>query len=152
MESIDPKTISHNHLEQFVEQIRLAHERALKTHLHLHNRYKLFKVRFKDNEMVKCFNLFDQLLYDCTGKLDWENIRLLIPAGIEDSIKKEYDMLTVNEIRLCCLLLFNVPYDEIAEILPFTQKSAHTVAHRIKRRAGINNIKTCLKKFLMPSQ
>ena len=73
-----------------------------------------------------------------------------MPPNIEQNIKNEYNMLSLNEIRLCCLLLFNVTYSDIADILPFTQKSAHTIAHRIKQKTGMNDIKDNLKKLLIP--
>ena len=150
MESIDSKIITHNHLEQLVEQIRLSYAHVLKLYLQLHTKYMQIKIKKKDDEIIKYFLLVDQFLYDKTGKLDWKNIGLLMPPNLEYKIKQEYGILSTNEIRLCCLLLFNVPYDDIADILPFTQKSAHSIAHRIKRKTGMNNIKTDLKKLLLP--
>jgi len=147
MERIDYNTISHNNLDQLTEQIRLSYAHVLKLYLQIHTKYK--QIRRKENELSKYFPLIDQFLYDKAGKLDWNNVRLLIPPNLEYHIKMKYHVLNMDEIKLCCLLLFNVPYDNIADILPFTQKSAHTIAYRIKRKTGMNNIKITLKSLLL---
>jgi len=140
MENIPAKTISNKQFDQQVEQIRLAYANLLKIHLQLYNKYKHLKIIVDDEKLGKYFHMIDHYLYDTSGRINWDNICQLLPSNIEKKIKNNYDMLSVNEIRLCCLLLFNVPYKDIADILPYTQQSAHSVAYKIKQKTGMNNI------------
>ena len=118
-------------------------------YLQAYNKYKHLKVKMNDEKLGKYFHLIDHYFYDVTGKLSWDNISQFMPSNIEKSIKNKYDMLSVNETRLCCLLLFNVSYKDIAEILPYTQQSAHTVAHKIKQKTGMNKImENCMELLL----
>ena len=136
------------HFIKLTEQIRLSHSNALKKYMQLCKRYKQFIKRFDDEEVKKYFHIIDMFFYDETGKIDWNNINLLMPPDIENSIKREYKLLNEKEVKLCCLLLFDISVNDIAEILPYTQKSIHSITHRIKQKTVIEDIKLNLKKML----
>ena len=133
--------ISSEYFEQLTKQIRLSYAHLLKMHIQYCNRYKNFKNRVKDEELKRDFQQIDQFFFNENGKINWETICLLLPPEIERKIKEEYRTLSKNEIKLCCLLLFNVPCKDITEILPYTQKSIHSITHRIKQKTGMKKIK-----------
>jgi len=139
--------IDSKHFAYVVEQIRLAYANALKVYMHMHSQYKRFKTRAVDDE--KLFLLIDPYFYDKSGKISWENIRLLIPINLEVNIKKKYNMLNEREICLCCLLLFDVAVSDIADILPYTQKSIHTITHKIRKKTGMKDIKSNLINLIL---
>jgi len=141
------KSISLKNSDQFVEQIYLLHEHVLKIFLQLYNKYKNFKIRNKGNEAQ--FHLLDSYFYDASGKINWDHIRALMPQNLERNIKDEYNMLSENEIRLSCLILFNVSVQEITDILPFTQNSIYVITNRIKRKTEMKDIKSSLKHFII---
>jgi len=93
--------------------------------------------------------LADNYFCDKTGKLKWETVYQLMPPDIERIIAKEYPMLNENEIRLCCLLLFDVSCFDISEILLYTQQSVYSVTHKIKKKAGMEDIIPSLRKMLL---
>jgi len=63
-----------------------------------------------------------------------------MPPGIEKAIKSEYQALHENEIRLCCLLIFDVPTKSILNILTYNQKSIYATTFTIKQKAGVKKI------------
>jgi len=132
---------------QFEEQIALLHERVLRMYLQMYYKYKNFKIKNKGNEDQ--FHLFDSFFHDATGKINWEHLRTLMPQDLEKNIKNKYNMLSENEIRLSCLILFNVSVQEITDILPFTQNSIYVITNRIKRKTGMKDIKSSLKPFIV---
>jgi DNA-binding CsgD family transcriptional regulator len=136
-------------LNQLAKQIRLSYAHLLKMHIQYCNRYKNIKNRVKDEELIKDLQQIEQFFYKENGKINWETIYPLMPPDIEKRIKKEYGALNENEIKLCCLLLFNVPCKDITEILSYTQKSIHSITHRIKQKTGMKKIQENLKKFLL---
>ena len=136
------------YFDQLTEQIRLAYVYLLKVHIKYCYRYQFLKSRIRDEELKKDFQQIDQFFYIESGKINWNTIRPLMPPKIEGKIKKEYGELNENEIRLCCLLLFNVACKDIAEILPYTQRSIHSLTHRIKQKTGMKNIKEDLKNII----
>ena len=140
--------IDSKHFNQLTEQIRLSHAYILKIYIQLYKKYELFKKKLNNGVIHNCLPSIDLYFYDATGKINWNNIHPLMPLNIENNIKKEYGVLSENEIRLCCLLLFDVPVNNIADILPYTQKSIHSITHRIKQKTGINDIQLNLKNLL----
>ena len=136
---------NNNHLEQ----IRLVHASMLGKWMQFRNIYKSLKIRLEDVSVKRYFQWIDPFFYDKTGKIRWDVIRELMPRNIEKSIKREYDTLSENETRLCCLLLFDVPVYDIADILPYTQKSIYTVTNRIRKKTGMIDIRASLKKFVV---
>ena len=137
------------YFNQLTEQIRLTYGHLLKMHIQYCNRYKQIRNRVNDEELKKDLYQMEQFFYNENGKINWETIRPLMPPEIEKKIKKEFNNLNQNEIRLCCLLLFSIPCVKIADILPYTQKSIHSITHRIKQKTGMRNIKEGLKKLVL---
>ena len=127
------------------KRILFSHAHMIERYMQVFNRYKNFKNRIKDENLKNALNVFDQFFYDETGKFNWENISQLLPADIENSIKKEYNTLNDKEIRLCCLLLLDLSVSDIAEILQYTQKSVHTITYNIKQKTGIKDIKIAIE-------
>jgi len=135
--------------DQQKERIRQSYCHILKTYLQLHEKYTSLKATIIDDELKKYFHLLDYLFLDSIGKIKWDSIRLLMPLNLEENIKKEYEMLSENEIRLCCLILFNATASDIAAILPFTRKSIYVVTNRIKKKTGMKDIREDLKSFVI---
>ena len=128
-----------------MEQIRLSYAYLLEMHIQYCIRYKKFRRRITEEELKRNFLLIDRFFFDESGKINWETIRRLMPPGIEEKIKKEYNILNENEIRLCCMILFNVQSNVIADLLPYTQTSIHSITYRIKQKTGMKNIMESLK-------
>jgi len=141
--------ITNEYFDQLTEQIRLSYAHLLKMHIQYCIKYKHFKNKICDDEMKIDFQQIEQIFFNENNKINWASIRPLMPPKIEGKIKKEFNKLNINEIRLCCLILFNVHSKNIAEILPYTQKSVHSMTHRIKRKTGIKKIKEGFKKFML---
>ena len=137
------------YFDQLTKQIISLHTHLLKMHIQYCNRYKHFTHRVKDEELKKDIQLINQFFFNEKGNINWETICSLMPPKIERKIKNEYDALNENEIRLCCLLLFNVPCKDITGILPYTQKSIHSITHRVKQKTGLKNIKEGLRNILL---
>jgi len=135
--------------DQLKEHIRLSIGRILKTYLQLPKKYNQLKIETSNEGLKKYFHLLNHVFFDGTGKINWDNIRPLMPPDLEKSIQRKYGMLSENEIRLCCLSLFNVNACDITEILPFTQNSIYSLITRIKKKTGMKNIREDLKPFLI---
>jgi hypothetical protein len=99
----------------------------------------------------KVFRYFPEVLKfrDEDGKINWNIIHRFMPSNLERNIKKEYNMLNVNEIRLCCLLFFNVPRKTITKILPYQQNSITPILFRIKQKTGITNINEIFRWIIL---
>ena len=141
--------ITSDNFDQLTKQIIVSYAHLLKLHLTYCRRYKNFKIKLKTEQSRKDFKKMDQFFYYEDGSIKWETINLLMPPKIEWKIKDEYKMLNENEIKICCLILFNVPCIDIAEVLQYTHKSVHSISHRIKLKTGMKNIKESLSKLLI---
>jgi len=131
------------------EELRLSYANMLEVYVHFNKNYKTLKKQFSEEEMKKYFQLFEFYLYDETGNINWYYVSMLLPPNLEQSIKKEYNMLSEKEIRLCCLLLFDIPVKEIASLLIYKQKSIHSIVYKIKQKTGMKDIKMCLSGLLL---
>ena len=134
---------------QMMEQIRLSYIHALKMFFMIHNKYKQVRKWNSDEGLNKYFHQVDQYIYDKNRKLNWDAICSFMPINFEKNIKKDYDMLSENEIRLCCMLFFEVNTTDIIDILPYTRNSIYVVTNRIKQKAGIIDIKTSLNIYCL---
>ena len=141
-----------NNFDRMVESVRLSYVHALAAYLKLYKKYEQFKSKINEEGLKKYFHLVDLYFYDETGNFDWDNIRFIMPLNLEKTIKAEYDTLSDTEIRLCCLLLFDIPGNDIASILSFTQTSIHSKTHIIKKKTGMKDIKKALKSLLIISR
>jgi len=139
------------HVDQMTEQIRLSYAHLIKNYMQLCNKYKQFKNKVSVNgeEIKTIISFIDLYLYDEIGKINWNNLFPLMPLNIEQNIKQEYGILSENEVKLCCLLLFNVSCNDITNILPYTQNSVHSITHKIKQKTEMKDIIESLKKLLL---
>ena len=136
-------------LDQVKEQIRLSYAHLINVHIRHCYRYNQFKNKVKSEKLKKGFQQINRYFFDESGKINWETILPLMPPEIEEKIKKEYNMLNENEIRLCCLHLFSVPGSDIADILPYAHTSIHSTTYRIKRKVGTKNLIEKFKDMLL---
>ena len=149
MKSDDNMQIDEKAVCRIAEQIRQSYSQMLKMYLHLYKKYDQLKSNYRDEKPKNYFYTANQYLYDEKGKINWDIIRQFIPQDMEKSIREEFRELNNNEIRLCCLLFFNLPYKNIAEILPYTQKSIRSILFRIKRKTGIKDINKMINKIIV---
>ena len=131
------------------EQIIQAHCTSIKMYLQFCIKYKQIANQINSEELKRYFSRIDRYYFDDAGKIKWITLIPLIPPNIEENLKKEYDMLNENEIRLCCLILFDVSTKYITEILPFTRNSVHAVASRIRKKTGMKDIREGMKNLLL---
>lgn len=131
------------------EQIRLLYVQVLSMFLGMHHNYKKIKAKVIDTALIKYIHLIDKGFYDDNGKFSWQNIRLLMPPNLEENIRMKYVMLNENEIRLCCLVLFDVDVNDISDILPYKRNTLYVMKTRIKHKTGMTNLKEDLRHFVM---
>ena len=126
--------------DEMKEQFRLTYINRLKTHLDLCKDYELLKRNLNMEKHGKTIQLINQFLYGEKGELNWETVRPLLPAGLEEGIKKKYDQLNDNEIRLYCLILYDVDKRDITRILSLKKTSIDTLTSRIRSKTGMKDI------------
>ena len=139
---------ANNNLEGVVEHIRSSYVQILNIFLQLLKKYKHFKLKITDDALKRYTHLIDNHIYDESGKIKWSQISVLMPPNLEKRIKMEYDMLSDNEVKLCCLALFEVDPDIICDILPFSQSSVYVIKSKIKQKTGMKKIREHLKYLL----
>jgi len=151
MKKSDFKAIACEQCDKFAEQIRCNYAHSLKMYLQLYNKYKQIKTitTIEGGELKKHFKIVDQYFYNKSGKLNWDIISLMLPPNFEGRLKKEYKTLNENEIRLCCLIFFNVPNKIISDILPYTQDSVRTIASQVRKKVEMSDIKSRLKDIMI---
>ena len=150
MKSKDDYMPAYEHCDQSAERIRLAYSHALNTFLQVFTKYKQLKKRFNNETLEKCSLSADRTFFDKNGAIRWEIVHPMMPKELEENIKKEFALLSEKEIKLCCLLLFDVPVCVISNILPYTNQSVHTKTYEIKKKTGVKNLKNYLTRLLLP--
>jgi len=125
---------------QLVEQLRLTYSYMLKAHLDICKKYESFKRGLKMEEHGNTIQLTDKFLYGKEGKINWETILPLLPVNFEEKIKKRYVKLNTSEIRLCCLLLFDLDIYNLLRILPYNKNSLQATKSKIRKKIGSNDI------------
>ena len=135
-------------IDCLIEQIRSSFSHMLKEHLRVCKNYDQLKADIKEEQAKKRFYHTEPSFHDENGRINWEIIRRFIPSDFENHIRKEYSMLNENEVRLCFLLFFNASNKTIAAILPYKQKSIRSMIHKVKKKAGIIDMKENRKKYL----
>ncbi len=138
---------SEKNIDLLSEKIRQSCAMELKVHLKIYERYEHFKMNY-DEKTREFLMIIDRHFYGETGKINWDTVSPMMPKNFEKTVKNKYKKLNTNEVRLCCLLLFDLSYTDIANILPLAQGSAYTTANRIKGKLGITNIPEALKHLL----
>ena len=120
-------------LEQVAEQIRLSYAHVLKRYMQLLKRFKQMKENITDDDLKRNIHLVDNLFFDETGKVSWDAISDLMPPNLEKNIKNKYAMLNENEIKLCCLALFEVDPKNMNIILPISPNSVYVLKSASKK-------------------
>ena len=115
MESNDNKQIDEKVIDRFIEQTRQSYSQMLKMYLQL----------YKKHELLKHNNFSEK------SKISWDIVSQFIPQDLEKNLKEEYPVLNQNEVRLCCLLFFDLSYKNILEILPYSSKSLGSIIVRL---------------------
>jgi len=125
---------------QLVEQLRLTYSYMLKAHLDICKKYESFKRGLKMEVHRNTIQLTDKFLYGEEGIINWDTILPLLPINFEEKIKKRYAKLNTNEIRLCCLLLFDVDIFDVLCILPYNKNSLQATKSKIRKKIGSSDI------------
>ena len=148
-ETIDAKIkAQEEHVAQLENQIRLSYALTLKTNLDIFRNYERFKKGLDMDKHGRTIDLVNRFFYGEAGAMNWESIQPLLPGNLEEKIKKEYGALNTNEVRLCCLILFDVDKKYMLRILPLSEKSCYTIKCRIKQKIGAEDIPKALAHFL----
>ena len=148
-EGIDAEIkIREEHTRQLEEQFMLICSCMLKAHLEICKKYEFFKNGLNPGIHGKTIQLINKFFYGETGKINWETVDKLMPTLLEEKIKKKYDTLNTNEIRLCCLVLFDINKNDIVRILKIGKNSIATMTYRIRKKTGMEDIKMGLAHLL----
>ena len=148
MKKNDGTSNHEKNIDPLIEQIRASYFHMLKMYLLLYKKYDQINTDIKEEKFKKRFYSPDFSYYDENGKINWDVISQFMPSYIEKYIHENYNMLNINEIRLCCLLFFNVSGKTIANILPYKQKSIRSILFKVKRKTGLNDIKEMFGKII----
>ena len=141
--------IHERNLDPLIEQIRVACSHMLKMYLLLYKSYEQLNTDIKEEKLKRRFYSPVFSYYDENGKINWDIISQFMPPDIEKYIHNNYSMLNNNEIRLCCLLFFNVSAKTIANILPYKQTSIRSILYKVKQKTGLKDIKEILEKIIV---
>ena len=131
------------------EELRSSYARILDLYMQSCKLYESLKKQSNEEEIKKYYQQFEIYFFDESGKLNWHFIKKLMPSNFEQRIKKEYKMLSEKEVRLCCLLFFDVSVKNIAKALPYTYRSIHSVTYNIKQKTGMRDFRSELSSFLL---
>jgi len=144
-------TNSEPSVNQLIEHFRQLYARNLNSYLESINKKKLSNLTDNRGKDSKPLNKNDLEVYDEKGKINWQIIRHILPADIEQHIQRELGLTCENEIRLCCLLIFDVPTKAIAKILTYKPKSIYSTAFSIKKKIGIKEFREIFFKIILNS-
>ena len=147
MSEIESYQISEKSIDILIEQIRMTYSHMLKTYLQLYVKQDQFRAFTTESGLKKSYTINN--LYDETGKINWDIISHFISPNMEKYVKEEYKMLNENEIRLCCLLFFNLPSKTIASILQYKKKSVYSISFIIKQKMGIKDLRILYRKIIL---
>ena len=123
--------------EILIEHIRNLYSQSLNFYFKLFEQYARVKKSSNDNIRPILFRLTDRFFYDAEEKINWDNVRQLLPPNMEPYLRGKYRMLNDNEIRLCCLFAFGISPKTIALIMLYNEASIPSFKHLIKRKSGI---------------
>jgi len=142
-------TNSEPSVNQLIEHFRQLYARNLNSYLESINKKKLSNLTDNRGKDSKPLNKNDLEVYDEKGKINWQIIRHILPADIEQHIQRELGLTCENEIRLCCLLIFDVPPKTIDNILTYSQNTIYVMKSKIKKRAGVKDFKDIFQKIIL---
>ena len=148
MKKNDKTSVNENPIEQLMEQSRLPYAHMLEMYLQLYKRQDQLVSDIKD-EKLKHFYQTDLPYYDENGKINWEIIHQFMPPDTEKRLEEKYRALNTNEIRLCYLLFFKIPYKTISKILPYRKESIRRTIYKIKQKTGLKDIEEMFGKIIV---
>lgn len=140
MKTSNLSSIPEKSLKIMTGHTKMIYARMIDEYIWLIKRFNQLKLNVKDERLKEYLDFYGFNFVDEKGKIKWELIRNFLPTELEKRIKDKYGKLSEKEIRLCCLLLFDVPLKNISIILPYKEKSIYTLLCRIKEKTGINDI------------
>ena len=136
-------------IEQLIAHVRNSYSQSLNGYFQLCRRYAQIKKSSFESNQKQFFFKTDSLFYDPEGKINWDNVRQLLPPNMEQHIKGKYRMLKYNEIRLCCLLAFDISPETIASIKLYKKASIPSIKHLIKQKSGIQDFTGLLREITL---
>ena len=135
--------------ERSIEYIRNTHSQCLNFYLKLFRTYVQIKKSSVEISQKRLFLKTDSLFYDEEEKVNWDNVRQLLPPDFEEFVKTKYRMLNDNEIRLCCLFALDISPKTIAAIMLYQEASIPSIKHLIKRKSGIRSFTDPLREITL---
>ena len=142
--------ISEKSIDLLMEQIRMSYSHMLKIYLQLYIKYDQYRVVTNEGSHNKIsIQTNDRSFHYENDKINWDIISQFIPPNMEKHIKEECSMLNDSEIRLCCLLFFNVPSKSIASILQYKKSSVYSISFIIKQKTGIKDLRKLYRKIIL---
>ena len=149
MKSIENIPFNETSIDEWMKQVRQYFSHMLKEYLRMYKKFDQIKTNVRDEKMLKFLDPDIFNYYDEKGKVNWEIIRRFMPQDMEEYIRRRYNILNNNEIRLCFLLFFGVSKRVIANILPYNDKSIKTIQCRIKKKTGMNDVNDICKTIFL---
>ena len=149
MESNAPIQINEEIIDGLREQMIQSFQYMLNIYLHQYDKYANVDEAERNEKSKENFYTKDISFLNKNGKINWEIIRRIMPFDIEKKLREEYSSLSINEIRLCCLLFFEVSHKDIAEILPYHHDSIRVISFRIREKTGIKDFKKMFRIFFV---
>ena len=126
-------------IKEWMEQTRSFFSHMIKEYLRMYKKYDRLKTIVQGAKSINYYDFDGISFLDENGKINWDIIRQFIPKDMDTHIQKTYKILNDNEVRLCCLLFFKIPYKDIAEILPYKERSIHVKKRLIKQKTGLQD-------------
>ena len=140
--------ISEQQISRFIEHQRKSYSaklnyflKAIKYSNSLKNKRSTLQI--KDRFFHDIFPVYDE-----SGKIHWDTLQLFIPHHFEESVMQSYPMFCENEVRLCCLLIFDVPPKTILNILNYNNlKTIYSTSFTIRQKAGVKEVREIFEKI-----
>jgi len=142
-------TIGVTDTERSIEYIMNTHSQSLNFYFKLFRTYAQIKKSSLELSQKRLFLKTDSLFNDEEEKINWDNVRQLLPPNFEEFIRKKYRMLNDNEIRLCCLFALQISPKTIAEIMLYQEASIPSIKHLIKKKSGILSFTDLLREIVL---
>ena len=152
-------TIPVEDYELLNDRYRMSKERSMLSYVNSLNMVVLFCKKFRqvaihmnDTSAKRYLSIINNFYFDDKGRIKWAIIQQVLPPDVESFFNNEYPMLSEREIRLCCLMAFDLPANDITGILAYSnQGSVHTITNRIKSKIGVKNVRESFKNLLLNS-
>ena len=149
MKTNEVTPIGETAIERLIEHVRRSYSRSLNWYFQVCKEYAQVKQSTFDSNRKKVFSETDKLFYDGEGKINWNNIRQMMPLKIEELLKEKYSMLNDNEIHLCCLLAFDISPKKIAAIMLYKKASIPSIKYLIKQKSGIKDFTDLFREITL---